>query len=82
MDALRSKESRGNLFFSQFGEDAYLQRYYASKAWQRYGDATQLDSGFYVDVGAHAPKEFSNTYWFYKQGLARHHGRADPERGG
>ena len=24
--------------------------------------------GFYVDVGAHHPKRFSNTYFFYKQG--------------
>ena len=55
-------------FFSQFGEDAYLQRYYASKAWERTGDATQLQMGFYVDVGAFAPKLFSNTYWFYKHG--------------
>ena len=25
-------------------------------------------TGFYVDVGAHHPKRFSNTYFFYKQG--------------
>lgn len=55
-------------FFSQFGEDAYLQRHYARKAWERTGDATQLQMGFYVEVGAFAPKLFSNTYWFYKHG--------------
>jgi hypothetical protein len=54
-------EPHGKLFFSQFGEDAYLQRYYASKAWQATGDATRLQTGFYVDVGAFAPKTFSNT---------------------
>jgi FkbM family methyltransferase len=26
------------------------------------------DTGFYVDVGAHHPKRFSNTYFFYKRG--------------
>jgi len=26
------------------------------------------DMGFYVDVGAHHPKRFSNTYLFYKKG--------------
>lgn len=25
-------------------------------------------TGFYVDVGAHHPKRFSNTYYFYKRG--------------
>ena len=25
-------------------------------------------NGFYVDVGAHHPKRFSNTYTFYKKG--------------
>jgi FkbM family methyltransferase len=62
------ERAHGQLFFSQFGEDAFLQRYYASKAHERTGDATQLQTGFYVDVGAYAPKQFSNTYWFYKQG--------------
>jgi FkbM family methyltransferase len=26
------------------------------------------ENGFYVDVGAHHPRRFSNTYYFYKQG--------------
>ena len=25
-------------------------------------------TGFYIDVGAHHPKRFSNTYFFYKMG--------------
>jgi FkbM family methyltransferase len=27
-----------------------------------------VTNGFYVDVGAHHPKKFSNTYYFYKRG--------------
>lgn len=45
------------LCFSQEGEDILLNRYYEYK-----------QSGFYVDVGAHHPKRFSNTYFFYKMG--------------
>jgi FkbM family methyltransferase len=26
------------------------------------------ENGFYIDVGAHHPRRFSNTYYFYKQG--------------
>jgi hypothetical protein len=39
------------------GEDLILQRIFD---WQR--------SGFYVDVGAHHPTRFSNTYLFYRLG--------------
>lgn len=28
----------------------------------------QVKNGFYVDVGAHHPFKFSNTYFFYKRG--------------
>ena len=28
----------------------------------------ECKSGFYVDIGAHHPKRFSNTYFFYKRG--------------
>ena len=43
-------------FQSQFGQDAYLYRnYFLGKA-----------SGFYLDVGANAPKELSNTWFFDK----------------
>jgi FkbM family methyltransferase len=43
--------------YSQEGEDLVLRRIFANKK-----------SGFYVDVGAHHPNRFSNTYIFYKQG--------------
>jgi len=43
--------------YSQEGEDMVLRRCFEVK--QR---------GFYVDVGAHHPKKFSNTYFFYKRG--------------
>lgn len=43
--------------WSQEGEDMVLRRFFEHKK-----------KGFYVDVGAHHPKRFSNTYWFYKKG--------------
>ena len=43
--------------YSQEGEDMILRRIFEHKA-----------DGFYVDVGAHHPVRFSNTYLFYKQG--------------
>jgi FkbM family methyltransferase len=43
--------------YSQEGEDMILHRIFADKP-----------RGFYVDVGAHHPKRFSNTYYFFKQG--------------
>ena len=58
--------------FSQFGEDAFLQGYFEAKAWRRQGSRLlsrpRLEKGFYVDVGAYAPKQYSNTYLFYRQG--------------
>jgi FkbM family methyltransferase len=43
--------------WSQEGEDQILRRIFEGQA-----------VGFYVDVGAHHPKRFSNTYLFYKKG--------------
>jgi len=43
--------------FSQEGEDIVLERYFDG-----------INSGFYVDVGAHHPHRFSNTYKFYLKG--------------
>ena len=43
--------------YSQEGEDIILERIF-----------NQKKEGFYVDVGAHHPKRFSNTYHFYKRG--------------
>ncbi len=45
------------LSYSQEGEDLILERFFENKK-----------NGFYVDVGAHHPKRFSNTYNFYKNG--------------
>jgi len=44
--------------FSQEGEDLLLKRIFENK----------LEKGYYVDVGAHHPKRFSNTFLFYKNG--------------
>lgn len=35
--------------------------------------------GFYVDVGAHHPRRFSNTYFFYKQGWSGINIEPNPE---
>ena len=43
--------------WSQEGEDQILRRLFEEKA-----------TGLYVDVGAHHPRRFSNTYLFYKLG--------------
>lgn len=43
--------------YSQEGEDMVLRRIFEHKK-----------KGVYVDVGAHHPKRFSNTYFFYKRG--------------
>jgi FkbM family methyltransferase len=44
-------------YYSQEGEDILLNRIFGKQR-----------DGFYVDVGAHHPKRFSNTYSFYKRG--------------
>jgi hypothetical protein len=46
-----------NISYSQEGEDLVLDRLFESKP-----------NGFYIDVGAHHPKRFSNTYKFYCKG--------------
>ena len=43
--------------YSQEGEDMILRRLFEKQ-----------QVGFYVDVGAHHPVRFSNTYFFYKNG--------------
>lgn len=45
--------------YSQEGEDMILKRLFEGQ-----------QKGFYVDVGAHHPRRFSNTYFFYKKGWA------------
>ena len=54
-------------YFSQEGEDVYLLRTMYSRA-----------CGFYVDVGAHHPFRFSNTYAFYKRGWSGINIEANP----
>jgi FkbM family methyltransferase len=44
--------------YAQEGEDMVLRRFLEGRA----------TPGFFVDVGAHHPVRFSNTYFFYKQG--------------
>lgn len=59
-DSLRSQISYlryRKISFAQEGEDLILERAIGSK-----------NQGFYVDVGAHHPIRFSNTYSFYKKG--------------
>ncbi len=46
-----------NVSYSQEGEDLILKRHFEGRG-----------SGFYVDVGAHHPVRFSNTYYFYRKG--------------
>ena len=43
--------------YSQEGEDILLSRIFRNQK-----------KGFYVDIGAHHPTRFSNTYYFYKLG--------------
>ena len=45
-----------NYSYSQEGEDMVLKRIFDNKI------------GFYIDVGAHHPKRFSNTHLLYKKG--------------
>lgn len=45
------------LSYSQEGEDMILNRLFG-----------ECKPGFYVDVGAHHPKKYSNTFFFYKRG--------------
>lgn len=45
--------------YSQWGEDMLLYSFYENKKNYK---------GFYIDIGAHHPVRFSNTYFFYKKG--------------
>lgn len=45
------------LSYSQEGEDMMLDRFFENQ-----------EKGFFVDIGAHHPIRFSNTYHFYKKG--------------
>ena len=43
--------------YSQDNEDLFLNEYFE-----------KISNGFYVDIGCHHPKRFSNTYLLYKKG--------------
>ena len=53
----RDPNMQPNICYSQEGEDLLLDRLLCGQ-----------NKGFYVDVGAHHPARFSNTYLFYKRG--------------
>ncbi len=44
-------------YYSQFGEDIFVSKYFADKP-----------QGTYVDIGAFHPRQFSNTYLLYRKG--------------
>jgi FkbM family methyltransferase len=52
-----SKYAFHKISFSQDGEDIVIAELFKDKL-----------EGFYVDVGAHHPQRFSNTYYFYLKG--------------
>jgi FkbM family methyltransferase len=52
-----AKEDYSQLYYSQEGEEIVLRRFFNYK-----------NTGFFVDVGAHHPMRFSNTYMLYKMG--------------
>lgn len=54
---LRQLRGFGELRYSQEGEDGILARIFETRA-----------SGFYVDIGAHHPIRYSNTYRLYLKG--------------
>ena len=53
----RRNEPPIKTYYSQEGEDIILKRVFENK-----------NKGFFVDIGAHHPIRFSNTYLFYKEG--------------
>lgn len=55
------------LYYSQSGEDIFFEHLFKN-----------IKSGFYIDIGAHHSKRYSNTYLLYKKGW---HGiNIDPDR--
>lgn len=49
----------GNLSYSQEGEDLVLARILENM---------KVSNGFFVDIGAHHPTRYSNTFYFYRRG--------------
>ena len=54
---LASWRPDARMYYSQEGEDIVLARIF-----------TGQQSGFFVDIGAHHPRRFSNSYWAYQRG--------------
>lgn len=54
----RIKDPFATHSYAQEGEDMVLRRLFEAMS----------EPGFYVDVGAHHPRRFSNTYYFYRRG--------------
>lgn len=52
-----TKNKYYNKSYSQEGEDILLNKLFFNK-----------NNGFYVDIGAHHPKKYSNTYLLYRKG--------------
>ena len=61
-------DGHSQVCYSQEGEDMLL-----------YELLGHLDIGFYVDIGAHHPKRYSNTHFFYKKGWRGINADAMPE---
>ena len=57
IEAFKNKNKYSNISYAQEGEDLVLDRFLNNKS-----------KGFFIDVGAHHPKRFSNTYKFYLKG--------------
>jgi hypothetical protein len=55
--AIRSWRPYAQVHYSQEGEDIVLARLF-----------TGQHSGFFVDIGSHHPRRFSNSYWAYQRG--------------
>lgn len=56
-DQIALLEEYATYSYSQEGEDLILKRF-----------MEDIRNGFYIDIGAHHPKRFSNTFMFYKLG--------------
>lgn len=67
-DPLPDPAAYATVSYSQEGEDVYLLRTLHAQA-----------TGFYVDIGAHHPYRFSNTYAFYARGWRGINVDANPE---
>ena len=58
----------GKKYFSQFGEDVVFQALLDHVEWKSGIQAISPSEKFYVNIGAFAPKQYSNTYLLSKQG--------------